>query len=129
MVHCCVAIEILGMSSSQERRSPGWPGASELCCTFARHSRSRFSASPVSKEQAGKLLTRLRQAPAHAKAATIPALQDVPLPLGNVGDLPQEHRIGVTHETVRLWWRRFGPLFASGIGRYSHGCGLNMHPG
>nr|WP_272944242.1 DDE-type integrase/transposase/recombinase [Sphingomonas phyllosphaerae] len=28
-----------------------------------------------------------------------------------------ERRIDICHETVRLWWNKFGPLFASGIRR------------
>jgi putative transposase len=38
-----------------------------------------------------------------------------PLSLRNVEDLLFERGIDVCHETVRLWWNRFGPLFASDI--------------
>ena len=38
-----------------------------------------------------------------------------PLSLRNVEDLLYERGIDVCHETVRLWWRRFGPMFASEI--------------
>ncbi|SDJ41982.1 putative transposase [Lutimaribacter saemankumensis] len=38
-----------------------------------------------------------------------------PLSLRNVGDLLQERGIDVNHETIRLWWNRFGPIFASEI--------------
>lgn len=38
-----------------------------------------------------------------------------PLSLRNVGDLLHERGIDVSHETVRFWWRRFGPMFASEI--------------
>jgi putative transposase len=37
------------------------------------------------------------------------------LPLRNVEDLLQERGIEIRHQTVRLWWNRFGPLFASEI--------------
>ena len=37
------------------------------------------------------------------------------LSLRNVEDLLLEHGIGICHDTVRLWWHRFGPLFATGI--------------
>lgn len=38
-----------------------------------------------------------------------------PLSLRNVEDLLAERGIDICHETVRLWWNRFGPLFAAGI--------------
>ena len=38
-----------------------------------------------------------------------------PLSLRNVEDLLFERGIDICHETVRLWWNRFGPLFASHI--------------
>ncbi len=40
-----------------------------------------------------------------------------PLPLRNVEDLLFERGIDICHETVRLWWNRFGPLFAGDIRR------------
>jgi putative transposase len=39
----------------------------------------------------------------------------VPLSLRNVEDLLHERGIEVSHETVRSWWRRFGPPFAAEI--------------
>lgn len=38
-----------------------------------------------------------------------------PLSLGNVDDLLHERRIDISHEAVRFWWQRFGPLFAGEI--------------
>ena len=38
-----------------------------------------------------------------------------PLSLGNVEDLLHERGIDVSHETVRFWWHRFGPMFAAEI--------------
>ena len=38
-----------------------------------------------------------------------------PLSLRNVEDLLHERGIDVSHETVRFWWNRFGPMFASRI--------------
>ncbi len=35
-----------------------------------------------------------------------------PLSLRNVEDLLGERGIDISHETVRSWWNRFGPLFA-----------------
>ena len=40
-----------------------------------------------------------------------------PLSLRNVEDLLHEHGIEISHETVRFWWNRFGPMFASEIRR------------
>ncbi len=40
-----------------------------------------------------------------------------PLSLRNVEDLLFERGFDLCHETVRLWWNRFGPLFASEIRR------------
>ncbi len=40
-----------------------------------------------------------------------------PLSLHNVEDLTFERGIDICHETVRLWWNRFGPLFAADIRR------------
>jgi putative transposase len=38
-----------------------------------------------------------------------------PLLLFNVEDLPHERGIEISHETVRFWWNRFGPMFAAKI--------------
>jgi putative transposase len=38
-----------------------------------------------------------------------------PLSLRNVEDLLHERGIDVTHETVRFWWNRFGPMMAREI--------------
>lgn len=40
-----------------------------------------------------------------------------PLSLRNVEDLLHERGIDVSHETVRHWWNRFGPMFAAEIRR------------
>ena len=40
-----------------------------------------------------------------------------PLSLRNVEDLLHERGIDICHETVRLWWTRFGPMLASEIRR------------
>ncbi|MGV9010520.1 hypothetical protein [Brevundimonas sp.] len=39
-----------------------------------------------------------------------------PLSLRNVEDLA-ERGIDICHETLRLWWNRFGPMFAAEIRR------------
>ena len=38
-----------------------------------------------------------------------------PLSLRNVEDLLAERGIDVSYETIRLWWNRFGPVFAAEI--------------
>lgn len=38
-----------------------------------------------------------------------------PLSLRNVEDLLHERGIDVSHETVRFWWHRFGPMFTAEI--------------
>jgi putative transposase len=40
-----------------------------------------------------------------------------PLSLRNVEDLLAERGIDICYETVRLWWNRFGPMFAAEIRR------------
>lgn len=41
-----------------------------------------------------------------------------PLSLRNVEDLLHEHGIDISHETVRFWWNRFGPMFVAGIRKW-----------
>jgi len=38
-----------------------------------------------------------------------------PLSLRNVEDLLHERGVDISPETVRFWWHRFGPIFASEI--------------
>ena len=40
-----------------------------------------------------------------------------PLSLRNVEDLLHERGIDVSHEAVRFWWNRFGPMFAAEVRR------------
>jgi putative transposase len=40
-----------------------------------------------------------------------------PLSLRNMEDLLHERGIDVSHETIRFWWNRFGPMFAADIRR------------
>ena len=40
-----------------------------------------------------------------------------PLSLRNVEDLLHERGIDISYETIRFWWNRFGPIFASEIRR------------
>ena len=45
-----------------------------------------------------------------------------PLSLRNVEDLLNERGIDISHETVRYWWNRFGPMFAAEIRRNRARC-------
>ncbi|WP_133487912.1 IS6 family transposase [Aliiroseovarius marinus] len=40
-----------------------------------------------------------------------------PLSLRQVEDILHERGIDITHETIRFWWNRFGPMFAKEIRR------------
>jgi putative transposase len=40
-----------------------------------------------------------------------------PLSLRHVEDLLHERGIEISHETVRYWWNRFGPMFAAELRR------------
>ena len=40
-----------------------------------------------------------------------------PLSLRQVEDMLDERGIDISYETVRFWWNRFGPMFASEIGK------------
>nr|WP_254019440.1 IS6 family transposase [Mesorhizobium escarrei] len=40
-----------------------------------------------------------------------------PLSLRNVEDLLHERGVDVSHETIRFWWNRFGPMFAAELRR------------
>ena len=40
-----------------------------------------------------------------------------PLSLRNVEDLLAERGIDISHETIRFWWNRFGPMFAAEIAK------------
>jgi hypothetical protein len=48
-----------------------------------------------------------------------------PLSLRNVEDLLFERGIDICHETVRLWWMRFGPMFAAKIRRKTSERGIS----
>ena len=40
-----------------------------------------------------------------------------PLSLWNVDDLLNKRGIDISHETVRFWWNRFGPMIAAEISK------------
>ena len=44
-----------------------------------------------------------------------------PLSLRNVEDLLHERGVEISHETVRFWWHRFGPMFAAEIRKHRVG--------
>ena len=41
-----------------------------------------------------------------------------PLLLRNVEDLLHERGVDVSHETIRFWWNRFGPMFGTVLVHY-----------
>jgi hypothetical protein len=49
-----------------------------------------------------------------------------PLSLRNVEDLLHERGIDISHETVRFWWNRFGPMFAAEIRQRRWSCPLKL---
>jgi putative transposase len=49
-----------------------------------------------------------------------------PLSLRNVEDLLHERGVEISHETVRFWWHRFGPMFAAEIRKRTIG---GLHSG
>jgi len=51
-----------------------------------------------------------------------------PLSLRNVEDLLAERGIHICHETVRLWWNRFGPMFAAEIREKTRRPDASLHP-
>jgi len=46
-----------------------------------------------------------------------------PVSLRQVEDLLAERGIDICHETVRLWWNRFGPMFADVLAPVRRGTG------
>jgi len=50
-----------------------------------------------------------------------------PLSLRNVEDLLHERGVDISHETVRFWWNRFGPMFAAEIRRRRVGSMRSSH--
>jgi putative transposase len=52
-----------------------------------------------------------------------------PLSLRNVEDLLHERGIEISHETVRYWWNRFGPMYAAEIGgKRVEACAVSLLP-
>ena len=49
-----------------------------------------------------------------------------PLSLRNVEDMLHERGVDISHETVRFWWNRFGPIFAAEIGKKRGECRRGM---
>lgn len=42
----------------------------------------------------------------------------LPLGLGRVEDLLFERGTDICHDTVRIWWNKFGPMFAGEVRRH-----------
>ncbi len=56
----------------------------------------------------------LKTSPEIIRLAAMPHVW-FPLSLRSVEDLLHEWCVDVSHETVRFWWRRCGPIFAAEI--------------
>jgi len=57
-----------------------------------------------------------KTSPEIIRLAVMPYIR-FPLSLRNVEDVLHKRGIEVSHETVRFWWNRFGPMFAAEIKR------------
>ena len=66
-----------------------------------------------------KVVNPFRYFPSSPEIIRLAVLLYVRFPpsLRKVVDLLFERGIDVCHETVRLWWNRFGPMFAADIRR------------
>ena len=106
---------ILGIQGSPESANSGaLPAAlseqlhrKEMLVSRRRMPRSRKPASPFRYFNSSPEVIRL----------VVMMYVRFPLSLRNVEDLLFERGIDICHETVRLWWNRFGPLFAANIRR------------
>lgn len=74
---------------------------------------SHSSGNPVTRFQRCPQLGRQR--PVRIEVRFCWEYVRFPLSLRNVEDLLFERGIDISHETVRLWRTRFGPLFAADI--------------
>ena len=84
-----------------------WAGARECCRVGEGMPRPKKPANPFRYFHSSPEVIRL----------VVLMYVRFPLSLRNVEDLLFERGIDVCHETVRLWWNRFGPLFAADIRR------------
>ena len=91
--------EYVNSALSGQTRPPGSPGCLVLC--------------PWPDRQPVPLLRQL----AGGDPDGCDDVVKYPLSLRNVEDLLAERSIDICHETARLWWNRFGPMFAAGIRR------------
>lgn len=55
-----------------------------------------------------------KMSPEVIRLAVMPYVR-FPLSLRNVEDLLHERGIELSHQTVRFWWNRFGPMFAADV--------------
>ena len=72
--------------------------------------------SRKSRAKAASPFKRFNSSPEVIRLAVLMYVR-FPLSLRNVEDLLAERGIDISHETVRYWWNRFGPLFAAEIRR------------
>ena len=92
--------------------------SSDGLCQLKRTARGRGRVGEVHAPppQARWSLSLVRQL-AQGDPAGGDDVRPLPLSLRNVEDLLYERGIDICHETVRLWWTRFEPMFAAEIRR------------
>jgi putative transposase len=61
-------------------------------------------------QKTGSISRAIQQSPEIIRLAVMMYVR-FPLSLRNVEDLLHERGIDISHDTVRFWWNRFGPLF------------------
>ncbi len=49
-----------------------------------------------------------------------------PLSIRNVEELFDERGFGLSHQRVRFWWRRFGPMYLRSLEQLGHPFTVNM---
>ena len=85
----------------------------DSCDRTATHPRQTVSSSGVARQAPGTGAL-FGAYPFFGPLAVMMYIR-FPLSLRNVEDLLHERGIDISHETVRFWWGRFGPMFAAEI--------------
>ena len=85
-----------------------------LCQTNGRRSQRLRLAMPARKPPSP--FRRFNSSPEMIRLVVMMYVR-YPLSLRNVEDLLHQRGIEISHETVRFWWNRFGPMFAAEIRR------------
>ena len=95
-------------------------GLCQRKCTRSRNGRNQLGAGHATPEEASQPVPLFQFVTSdHPPGGDLVVMMYVrfPLSLRNVEDLLAERGIDICHETMRLWWNRFGPLFADDVRR------------